>query len=124
MCCETTFTSIMSRPNVRIDRRLKLTTISGPTTLLFGIFFEEELRQTRRHFTDASKTEEGPLGGFSIFDYREDKGWGYRTSQITSIFTVVSMAISESLNRINEIQGQNSSILSDSRSMTTAISSP
>jgi hypothetical protein len=70
LCCETTFTSIMSRPNVGIDRQMKLTTTSEPTPLLFETFFEEDLRQTRRLFT------EGQLGGFSVFNYHEDKGWG------------------------------------------------
>jgi adenylosuccinate synthase len=59
---------------------------------------------------------------FSVFNYNEDKGWGYRTSQMSSIFTLDAMAISNYLTRINEIQGHNFSIFSDSRSMMTAIS--
>jgi ribonuclease HI len=118
---ETTFTFIMSRPNVGIDRGMKLATSSQPTPLLYGTFFEE-LRQTRSLFTGGSKSAVGPFGGFSICDYTEDKDWGYRTSQMASIFTLEAMAISESLTRFSEIQGCNFNIFSDSRSVTTAIS--
>jgi hypothetical protein len=62
--------------------------------LLFKTFLEEEPRQTRSLFTDGSKSAEVP--------YNEDKGWGYRMSQIASIFTMAAMAISKFLTRINE----------------------
>jgi hypothetical protein len=84
--------------------------------------FEEGLRQTRSLFTYSSKLAEGPFGGFSILNYSDNKGWGYRTSQIASIFTLEAMAISESLTRISEIQGHNFIIFLDSRSVTTVIS--
>jgi ribonuclease HI len=72
----------------------------------------------------APNQQKGPLwGGVSVFSYNEDKGLGYRTSQISSIFTLEAMVTSESLTRINKIQGRNFSIFSDSRSMMTAISS-
>jgi hypothetical protein len=88
LCCETAFTSVMSRSSIRISRGVKLAASSEPTPLLFGDFFVEELRQTRSLFTDGSKSAEGSFGDYSIFDCNEDKGWGYRTSQITSIFTL------------------------------------
>jgi hypothetical protein len=56
LCCETTFTSIMSRLNVGINRGMKFATSSEPTPLLFGTFFEEEPRQTINRFTDGSKS--------------------------------------------------------------------
>jgi hypothetical protein len=64
---------------------MKIITSSEPTPLLFGTVFEEELRQTRSLFTDGSKAAEKPFGRFFVFDDNEDKSWGYRTSQITSI---------------------------------------
>jgi hypothetical protein len=48
-------------------------TSSEPTSLQFGTFSKEELRQTRSLFTYGSKSAEGPFGGFSIFNYTEDK---------------------------------------------------
>jgi hypothetical protein len=60
--------------------------------------------------------------GVSIFEYYEAKDWGYRTSRIAYIFTLETTAISESLTHIDEIQGHNFGIFSDSRSVTTAIS--
>jgi ribonuclease HI len=79
----------------------------------------EELRQTRSLFTDGSKSAEGSFGGFSVFDHYKDKDWGYRTCK----FTLEAMAISEALIRINVIKGRDFSIFSDSRKVTTAISS-
>jgi ribonuclease HI len=83
----------------------------------------EELRQTRSLFKDGSKSAEEPFEGSSTFDYNEDKGWGYTTSQIASIFILEAMAISESLTCINKIQDRNFSIFSDSRSVTAISSS-
>jgi hypothetical protein len=77
LCCKTTFTSTMSRPSIGIARETKLAASPEPTPLLLGTFFEEELKQTRSLFTDGSKTAEGPFGGFAVFDYHENKGWGY-----------------------------------------------
>jgi hypothetical protein len=102
LCCETTFTPIMSRPNAVIDRGMKLTASSESTPLLFRTFLMQELRQTRSLFKDGSKSAELPFEGSSVFDYDEDKGWGYRTSQITSIFTLEAMAISKSLTCIKK----------------------
>jgi hypothetical protein len=82
LCCKTTFTSIMSRPSVGIDRGTKLAVSPEPTPLLFGNFFEKVLKQTRSLFTDGSKTAEGTFGVFAVFDYHENKGWGYRSSRI------------------------------------------
>jgi hypothetical protein len=81
LCCETTFTSIMSRSSIRIDCGMKLTKSSKPIPLFFRIIFKE-LKQTRGLFTDGSKSAKGPFGGFSVFNYYEDKGWSYKMSQI------------------------------------------
>jgi hypothetical protein len=54
LCCKTTFTSVMSRPSVGIDRGMKLAASSELTPLLFGTFFEEQ-KQARSLFTDGSK---------------------------------------------------------------------
>lgn len=88
LCCETALTSVMCRPSFGISREMMLSASSELIPLLFGNFFEEELRQTRSLFTDGSKSAEVPFGGYSIFSYNEDKDWGYRTSQIASIFTL------------------------------------
>jgi hypothetical protein len=95
----------MSTPDVGIDRGMKPGASPEPTHLLFGNFFKMELKETRSRFTDGSKAAERPFGGFSVFDYHEDKDWDYRTSQIASTFTLEAVAISESLTRINEILG-------------------
>jgi hypothetical protein len=85
LCCKTTFTSIMSRPSVGIDRGMKLDASSEPTTLLMRTVFEE-LKQTRTLFTDGSKSADRLFGRFPVFEYHEGKGWGYRTSQIISMY--------------------------------------
>lgn len=102
---------------------MKLTASSRPISLQFGTFFKEELKQTRSLFTHGSKPAEGPFEGFSVFNYNEDKGWGYMTSQTAFIFILETMAIFEFPTHINEIQGHNFSIFSDSRCVTTTISS-
>jgi hypothetical protein len=121
LCSKTKFTSVMSRPSVGIDTGMKLVASSKLTPNLFGIFFEK-LKQTRTVFTDGSKSADRPFGDFSIFDYHKGKSWGYRTSQIASIFISEALSMSESLIRVNEVKGRNFNIFSDFRCATTAIS--
>jgi hypothetical protein len=52
LCWEITFTSIMRRQSVGTDRGMKLAESSETTPLLFGAYFEEELRQQKSHFTE------------------------------------------------------------------------
>jgi hypothetical protein len=93
LCCETTFIFVMSRSNVGIDRGMKLAA-SEPTPLLFGTLFRGA--EANRSLTNGSKSAERPIGGFSVFDYNEDKGRRYRTLQSAFIFTLEVMTISES----------------------------
>jgi hypothetical protein len=66
LCFKTTFTSGMSRPNVEIDRGVKLAASSEPTPLLFVNFCEEELKQTRSRSDGSTATERPPLGVFLL----------------------------------------------------------
>jgi hypothetical protein len=57
---ETTFSCIMSRPNVGMDRGMKLVSSSEPTPLLLGTVFEEELSLTTILFTHAPNQQKSP----------------------------------------------------------------
>jgi hypothetical protein len=122
LCCVTMFTSIMIRPNIEIDRGIMLVVSTEMTSSLWDLFRggAEANQELLSRWLQISRR--ALWGFFSVFDHNEYKGWGYRTSQIASIFTLETMAISRSLTHINKIQDHNFHIFSDARCVT-AISS-
>jgi hypothetical protein len=119
LCCKTTFISFMGRPIVGTNRRMTLAASSEHTPLLFGKIFKEELKQTRSRFTDGSKLAEGTFGGFSTTMRTKAGATGrYKAPP----YLPWRPWPSPSLSPVSR-QGHNFSIICDSMSVATAISS-
>jgi hypothetical protein len=64
--CVITFTSIMSRPNVGMDRWMKLAASSEPTCHIFGTFSEEERWLSGAPSLMSPNQQKGPSGVFRL----------------------------------------------------------
>ncbi|CAG5103233.1 Protein of unknown function [Cotesia congregata] len=120
LCYSVGFEAIWYHPQVSFAEGEEISS-SMRCQELFCDIFEEYLGGWTCIFTDGSKTENAPFGGFAVVLPLESIEIEFRAPKHASIFTLEALAIYESLKLIEESPFRCFAIFSDSKSVLQAL---